>query len=302
LNECASFRHPGKLFVARYGRLTEASALDRYADFLRREAGVGDSPPIDTTTIMRCFGISPKRARFQGPSGLLLNPDRGVIFINSDDPLTRQRFSEAHELMEYLFAAQSRTKSWAARGLFSEKTKEDLCEEGAASLLMPLSTFSPYLHEWGVSLETGKRLAELFNVSLTAALVRTVRFGPGQHALILWRMAHKPREVKSLAAPGQIPLFKDYTPSPPPRRLRVDWGCTTEGGPYIPRNKSVEFDSSIYEAYEQGSTVIGIDNIDLVNFFGRCFCESMAVTINAEKRVLSVIHLPADEHSTFSRR
>ncbi len=296
------FQHPGKLFLSEYGRATEASAVDQYAEFLRQESGVSDTPPVDTGTIFRRFGISPRRVPLHGPSGLLLNPNSGIIFINSDDPFARQRFSEAHELMEYLFAAQSRDTRWAARGLFSEKKKEDLCEEGAASLLMPLSTFRPYLHEWGVSLETGKRLAELFNVSLTAALVRTVRFGPGHHALVLWRLTHKPKDEKALAPPGQIPLFENYTPSPPPRKLRVQWGCSSAGGPFIPQHKSVEFDTSIYRAYEQESSVQGMDNIDLVNFSGLCFCESMAVTINTEKRVLSVIHLPSDEHSKPIRR
>lgn len=293
-----SYQHPGKLFVAQYGSATVGSDVVRYAKFLRRESNLSDEPAIDLATIFHHFGITPRRVSLPGQAGLLLNPDTGIIFINEDDPITRQRFSEAHELMELLFAAQLRSTSWSARGLFSESGKERLCEEGAAELLMPLSTFRPYVNQWGVSFETGKRLAKLYSVSLTAALLRAVRFGPGQHALVLWRLAHKPKEERAMPHPNQLCFFEDYAPEPPPKKLRVQWGCSTEDEVFIPRHKSIEFDTSIYKAYEQGLTVRAVDWIDLETFCGHCFCESMAVTMDVERRVLSVIHLPEDEHST----
>jgi hypothetical protein len=292
-----NYQHPGRLFVARHGQVSEASDVVRYAEFLRRESGLGDEPPIDLAPILRRFGILPKRVSLPGQAGLLVNPDSGVIFISSDDPAARQRFSEAHELMELLFSTRSRTPSWSARSLFSDTAKEKLCEVGAAELLMPLSTFKSYVYQWGVSLETGQRLAKLYDVSLTASLLRTVRYGPGYHALVLWRMAHKPTEEQTIPHPGQLCLFKDYTPQSPPRKLRVWWGCSMEGGPYIPPHKSAEYDTSIYRVYELGTAVKDLDWIDLGSFCGRCFCESMAVNINGEKCVLSVVHMPEDEHS-----
>ena len=304
MDSSSDYLHPGKLFVVQYGQVTDGSGVIRYAEFLRRESSLSDEPPIDLTPIFRRFGISmPKRIPLPGQSGLLLNPDHGTIFISSDDPATRQRFSEAHELMELLFATQSPAPSWGSRGrsLFSDKTKEKLCEKGAAELLMPLSTFVPYVHQWGVSLETGQRLAELYGVSLTAALLRAVRFGPGQHALVLWKLARKPSEEKALPHPGQLSLFEDYTPQPPPQKPRVQWGCSTEGGPFIPRHKSVGLDTSIHRAYEQGSVTKDMDWIDLGTVCGHCFCESMAITVGAERHVLSVIHLPKDEHSASGR-
>ena len=292
-----SYQHPGKLFVAQNGLVTEGSDVVEYATFLRRESGLSDEPPIALAPIFHHFGITPRQVPLPGQAGLLLNPDSGIIFINEDDPATRQRFSEAHELMELLFAAQSRPTSWSARGLFSESGKERLCEEGAAELLMPLSTFRPHLNQWGMSLKTGKRLADLYRVSLTSVLLRAVRFGPGQHALVLWRLAHKPREERNMPHPNQLCLFENYTPHPPPQKLRVRWGCSTGDELFIPRHKSIEPDTSIYEAYEQGITVRTMDWIDLGIFDGQCFCESVAITIDAERYVLSVIHLPGDEHS-----
>jgi hypothetical protein len=305
MDDSDDYLNPGKLFVARYGQVTDDSGVVRYAEFLRSESGLGDEPPVDLASIFRRFGIPiPKRIPLSGQSGLLLNPDRGIIFISSDDPSTRQRFSEAHELMEILFAAQSSAPSWSSRGrsLFSDKAKEKLCEEGAAELLMPLSTFIPYVYQWGVSLETGQRLAELYEVSLTAALLRTVQFGRGQHALVLWRLARKPSEEKALPSPDQLSFFEDYLPQPPPQKLRVRWGCSTHGGPFIPPHKSVELDTSIYQTYELGSATQGVDWIDLGTFYGYCLCESMAITLDKERYVLSVIHLPDDEHSVSSHQ
>lgn len=305
MGSSSNYLHPGKLFVAQYGQVTDGSGVIRYAGFLRRESSLSDEPPVDLIPIFRRFGISiPKRIRLPGQSGLLMNPDHGIIFISNDDPTTRQRFSEAHELMELLFATQSPAPSWSSRGrsLFSDKTKENLCEEGAAELLMPLSTFVPYVHQWGISLKTGQRLAELYDVSLTAALLRAVRFGPGQHALVLWKLAWKPKEEKALPCPDQLPLFEDYAPQPPPKKLRVQWGCSTQDGPFIPSHKSVEFDTSIHQSYEQGSVTKGADWVDLGTFRGYCFCESMAITLDTERLVLSVIHLPKDEHSVSGRQ
>ncbi len=305
MDDSSDYLHPGELFVAQYGQVTDGSGVARYAEFLRREAGLSDEPPIDLVPIFRRFGIPmPRRISLSGQSGLLL-PDLGIIFINSDDPATRQRFSEAHELMELLFTVQSSAPSWSGqrRKLFSDKQKEKLCGKGAAELLVPLSTFRLYVNQWGVSLETGQRLAKLYNVSLSSALLRAVRFGPGQHALVLWKLAWKPSEEKALPHPDQLPLFKDYTPQPPPKKMRVQWGCSTQDGSFIPPDKSVELDTSIYRVYELGSTIKGIDWIDLgKTIYGYCFCESKAVTIGTERYVLSVIHLPEDEHSVSSRQ
>lgn len=293
------YEHPGRLFVTRHGRVTDGSGVIRYARFLRAEAGLSDEPPVDLRSILRRFGISSQRVPLKGPSGLVLNPDHGVIFITSDDPSTRQRFSEAHELMELLFAAQSKTRTWRGRGrnLFSDRAKERLCERGAAELLMPLSTFRPRVCEWGVSLETGKRLAGTYAVSLTAALLRAVQVGPGQHALVLWRLTWKPIEKRNMPHPGQMPLFKECSPQPPPKKLRARWASSSESAPFIPQHKSIDSDTSVYEVYETGSTIKRLEWIDLETVHGTCLCESMAITLDGERHVLSVIHLPKDEHS-----
>lgn len=295
----SDFEHPGKLFLSRYGRVTEGSDVVRYARFLRDEAGLDDQPPVDLLSILHRFGISSKRIPLKGPSGFLLNPDHGVIFISSDDASTRQRFTEAHELMELLFAAQSNARNWPGRGrsLFSHGAKERLCERGAAELLMPLSTVKPRVWKWGVSLDTGKRLAGMYDVSLTAALLRAVQVGPGHHALVLWRLGWKPIEQRNMPHPSQMSLFSECPAQPPPKKLRVRWASSSRGAPFIPPHKSIESDTSIHEVYETGVSLKRLDWIDLETVHGSCLCESMAITLGRERHVLSLIHLPRDEHS-----
>lgn len=300
MGESDDYLHPGKLFLAQHGRISDRSGVVEYAAFLREESGLSDAPPIDLDSIVRRFRPSLERAALGDRPGLLLDPDRGLILINSADPATRQRFSVAHELVELLFHAlseESRRRGGGGR-LFLDRIKERMCEEGAVELLMPLSTFGPYVAEWGVSMETGKRLAALYDVSLTAASVRSVRHGPGQHACVLWRLARKPREKRALHSDRQLALFKELTPQPPPKKLRVRWGWSTGDEVFIPKHKSVEFDTTIYECYESGTTTQGTDWIDLASVCGQCCCESMPVTLAGEAHVLSVIHLPDDEHST----
>jgi hypothetical protein len=295
------YSNPGEIFTALNGPLTDTADILRYTEFLRQESGVGDNPPIDLAGVFRRFGFPSRRrvSLLKGQAGFVWDADQGIIFINSDDPGTRQRFSEAHELMELLLLAQPKARTWDDPRLKLSMDKEELCESGAAELLMPLSTFQPLVHRWGISLEAGKDLARLYKVSLSAALKRAVYYGPGLHALVLWRLALKPADELALPDPRQLTLFADYTPEPPPKKLRVRWGCSTQGASFIPRHKSIENDNLIYRCYKEGATTSGQEHIDLGTVAGRCFCESMAVTVDTERHVLSVIHLPGDEHSAL---
>lgn len=303
MSSSCDYLHPGKLFTDEHGRVTNRAGVLRYAAFLRTEAGLDETPPVDLVAIFNHFGISSREVPLVGPAGLS-NPHAGFILINSNDPLRRQRFSKAHELIELLFAAQSPTSRWSSRGhtLFSSDTEEKLCEEGAAELLMPRSTFLSYVHRWGVSLESGKRLAELYKVSLYAAMIRAVRLGPGQHAFVRWKLSWKPSEKRSLPQDNQMSLFEDFKPQPPPKKLRVHQGYSTQDEFFIPTHKSVDSDTSIYRCYEQGKPTRGVDWIDLASVRGYCYCESMPVRfLDEETDVLSVIHLPDDEDSVSRR-
>lgn len=289
--------HPGRLFIERFGHIEEPESIKQYVAFLREEAGIGTEPPINLAAVFHRFGIPvPIRATLPGQQGLLINSDLGIILIEERDRETRQRFSEAHELVELLFAAiPTRSNAYARdAGIFKHASKERLCNEGAAELLMPAASYLPRLDQLGISFETGRTLAVGYEVSLSAALVRMVKIGPESHAVVLWVMKNKPTEIRNRVPDNQLALIDIPLERVAPPRLRVEWAFTGPGVPYIPRDKSIPEDSSIYAAWLGRSFTTGTDQLELGAIRGAFYCENLPIEADGECRVLSLLHLPGD--------
>jgi hypothetical protein len=296
-NGSAGYEHPGKSFISRNGPPESGDAVLEYARFLREESDLTDVPPIDLLPIYARFGIpEPRRADLPGQQGLLINPEAGLIIINESDISTRQRFTEAHELMELLFAAFKTGGGWAARqhGPFKRSTKESLCNRGAAELLMPLNSYLPRVSELGCSFATGRRLAEQYAVSTTAALVQMAKIGPGSHAIVVWSHRNKPSELSQHSGGRQLSLFGSQADSTPQPRLRVEWSIPSDGGPFIPRHKSVAVDSAPFRAWETGEDTEGQDYLALGQVLGHIFSENHPFESHNERMVISLLHLPND--------
>lgn len=278
------YQHPGQAFLARYGLLRGEADVFRYVDFLRQESQLGDGPPIALSRIYQHFGIpEPIRAPLAEQQGILVDSNTGIILIKEDDPLVRQRFTEGHELMELLFDAQEQ----ASRGSFlpnwNEQRKERLCDRGAADLLMPESSFVPRLNQSGLSLQTGRSLAALYQTSLLATLVRMVQYGRGSCVLVLWHYALKPSEVKQ-SRPTRVN---------PQKQLRVCWKVLTQDwmGGFIPKDKSIAPDSLISQAYTRGQPQQGVETIHFGWGALPCRVEAMPIRMGDRAYVLSLLHL-----------
>lgn len=292
-----AYRHPGRAFIERYGLPHTVEDVLRYADFLRTEAGVDDQPPVDLSLIFQRFGISSHRVPLVDQQGLLLDSQSGIILINQDDPIVRQRFTEAHELMEFLFEVQEETPGWSGpRRRFPGHLKEHLCEQGAAALVMPQASFVPLVRRLGISMETGSSLANLYQTSFLATLFQMVCLGPGAHALVIWRYALKPAQVERLPAPEQMSLFGSDFVTLPQEELRVWWATTTQAltTAFIPKHKSVPRDSLIFHAYETRLLQSGVEYVSLGQVQGHCLVEARPATIGDECCILSLLHLPND--------
>lgn len=273
--------------MSRYGLLHNDQGVFRYVDFLRQSAGLSDEPPVDLSLIYRHFGIpTPLRAPLSDQQGILVDSDAGVILIKEDDPLKRQRFTEGHELMELLFDAQERLIGWAgSRPYWNEQRKEQLCDQGAADLLMPQSSFVPRLHDLGISLSTGRTLANLYQTSLLATLVRMIQHGLGAHALVMWHCALKRREMDCRNEPDL-----------PQKKLRVWWRTRTRSwsSGFIPKNKSISHDSLISCAYTTGQPQNGAETLNLGRGLIHCQIEAMPMQLGDKYCVLSLLHLLND--------
>lgn len=287
------YEHPGELFLGQYNTIDSHQDVLQYAVFLRKEAGVGADPPIDLNKIYGRFEMpKPGRVALPRQQGLLLDAEKGLILVNSTDPYTRQRFSEAHELIELLFSVLpvSNSRLFNRVGNFKPGVKETLCNEGAAELLMPRESFRPAVAMNGISYQTAQSLAPRFQVSTAAALVHMTRLSPACHAVVLFRMKNKPSEVRAKVADEQMSIFGERTEALPVKKLRVEWSLRSAKMPYIPTHKSVSEDSLVYDAWVSGSCTSG-DEYGLLGISPRIYCENHPFQVDDEKQVLSLLCL-----------
>ena len=288
-----AYEHPGKRFLQGNGPVVDREGVLRYVEFLRQRAGLDGTPPIDLSRIYTSFGMSaPIRADMSIP-GVLANSALGIILINENDPAFRQRFTEAHELIELLFSEIPAfgTSEQGRIGPFKHETKEQLCDEGAAELLMPCASFDPLFSE-GLSFTVARKVAAQFNVSLTAALVTAVRRSKLSSAVVLWRRKHKPTEIRNAISEHQLGLFNDGTSQPTDtRKLRVEWSVRSSNCPYIPKHKSVPEDSSIYVAYATAEDITAVERLQLADSTHKVLVESHPFSRDGERFVLSLMRV-----------
>lgn len=290
--------HPGRIFVNQYGLVNGPEDVERYAAFLRSEAGVDGEPPVDLAAIRQGFGApTPKRVILGGQQGVLWDSEAGIILIEERDRPTRQRFSEAHELMEMLFAvmpARRDAQGWTA-GSFAYWTKERLCNAGAAELLMPAATFLPRVRQLGVSFDTARALAVEYDVSLAASLIRMATIGPGRHAVVLWRMKNKPSEIKSQVPESQPALIEMPLVRIAQQKLRVAWSFPRDEKLFIPKDKSVSDDTLVHVAWRDHCFTAGTEYLDLGTIHGAFYSENQPFETEEGWQVISLLHLPGDD-------
>lgn len=294
----SSRQHPGRVFIERYGLVQAEEHILQYADFLREEAGLDDTPPIDLDRIRRHFGLPrPIQAALTEQQGVLVDDEAGLILIKEDDPDARQRFTYAHELMELLFAACMPYPEWARlRPLFSGLRKEQLCNQGAAALIMPQPTFGTRVTAEKICLAAGSRLAKLYETSLLATLRHMVDCTSEPHALVLWRYALKPAQERKVST-EQMRMFDLGEDLMPAKELRVQWAVSNRASSahYIPRHKSVAEPSCIVRAYQSGAIEQATECLDLGGHFAHCEIEAKRVVIIEEPWVVTLLRfLPPD--------
>jgi hypothetical protein len=291
-----SFVHPGRLFIEQHGVVNSPSDIRAYAKFLRVQAGLDGDLPVSLEKIFAHFEIPPpQQVPLPDQQGLLLDGDLGIILLNSSDPRKRQRFTQAHELMELLFSVLPDRQEWEGSwftskpGGFKESAKESICNYGAANLLMPPELVIPFLETHGVNFHCTDLLIETFDVSFSAALVQLARLAKGRYAVVSWSMKHKPTEIKKIAETRLQPTLWGEVSSPP-QKLRVDWALGGDDMPKIPRHKSVEEDSCIYRAWQQNELTRGRDYFCLSGKDTAWYAsENKPFIVDDEVRVLSLI-------------
>jgi len=296
---------PGYCFIQQYERgLPEsqddlADCVTAYVEYLIRESGQQDRPPADLQAILGRFSLEAVEGSLKDSSldieGMNL-ASLGMIMVDSSDIHSRQRYTQAHELIENLVLALAGNEySSTLLSYIEGRKKERLCDWGAARLLMPLRWFHPVVQRLGIGTESAERIAMRFDTSRLATLRHMVTCYPRQCGVIVWKRAHKPSERQSRPAPNQRDLWGGESRGPE-RKLRVQWTAFgREAKRYqVPQHKSISDESLIAKALDEGELKTGRDRIDLVGLKGTFEIEAVPFSAGGEPRVVSLFHWPED--------
>jgi Zn-dependent peptidase ImmA (M78 family) len=132
-------------------------------------------PPFDLAALASLRGFKVKETTdLRSTQDACITP--GQILLNGNKPVVRRRYSLAHEIVHTLFPdyhAQLKDAGilWRAEGE-GEPLIEELCQVGAAELLMPFSVFSERANRGGPTLENVHGLTNVFGASFEAVARR----------------------------------------------------------------------------------------------------------------------------------
>jgi Zn-dependent peptidase ImmA (M78 family) len=208
-----------------------------------------DKPPFSPGEYARLQDIKVVNEDLNETSAVLLRFQDGyVIKVNQTHNMARQNFSCAHEIGHTLFSElkldnyipniEYRTFNPQAHAFARQRVRERLCDAAATELLMPESVFKRYLLDYGVSINSIERLADIFRVSIHTACWRVAEVSPEPCIAAFWK--HHP--------------ISKY------RSLRLDWcvgpGIQLLGGAhYTPVQTTVRYPSMLHKAYEYDNPV-----------------------------------------------
>lgn len=264
-----------------------------FASFLLDSVGVNQFP-VHLDQILEKQGITRQNGSLLGQRGMLLG---NAMIINGDDPISVQRFTVAHELMEtltvalraQLFARFSRTDK-----MRFEKDKENWCEQGAAWLLMPDQLFRPLVKARGISMESGRQIARICQASMTAVLRRMLETDLSPCFFALLHQNNKKHQVVP-SKTGQMPLWGEVEEWDPQAELRVwRWWASPHVNIRLIYNESFPRESLagwVYACGQNGNIHIQREVLDLEQIKGPHEIEATAVTINGERCVMVLGHL-----------
>ncbi len=224
--------------LAVHGGRDPRSVLARLCAELLTEAGA--SAPVDVEML-----ASFRRARVEvrdqrQPETIAWDGRNWVIRVRAADTVGRQRFSTAHAVVHTFFMEAEHELGARSSSAWSE-AEEDLCDAGAAELLLPRHEFVARCPP-RPTMDDIVELADEFEASAEATALRAVALSPVPAAMVVLEPTLKPKELKAMArAEASPPLPGMEPPPPPPKKLRVQKSFGT-GMPFIPKWKSVPDD------------------------------------------------------------
>ena len=162
-----------------------------------------------------------------------------AIRVRRADTDGRQRFSCAHGIIHtYFMEAGSGPQAGGNAHDSWSRQEEDLCDQGAAELLLPRAAFIAACPSHP-DMDDVLRLAEAFEASAEATALRIVTLSATPAAMIVLEPSLKPAELTRIArrqSEQTLPGFRLADPITPRLRVQKSLGHQLA---FIPRHKSI---------------------------------------------------------------
>lgn len=151
-------------------------------ELILKNLGITEPYEIDLEAIAWTFGIRIRYRPLEGCEALIAGyGDQGIIIVNDNSSPRRQRFSIAHELghWEYHRGRWLECQADEARQMGDRQSlAEREADKYAADMLMPHYLFKPIIrNNNNLTFDLIKRLADLFNTSITSTAIRIIEGG-----------------------------------------------------------------------------------------------------------------------------
>lgn len=252
-------------------RIHARRLLDQYRfQFGEPESGLN----VDVLASLRGIRRSADPPRHSEDAELSPDGSGGVTMrVNPDRPLTRQRFSVAHEISHTFFPDYT-TKTWCRTDArYRARSNPDdylemLCDIGAAELLFPEAAF---LQSCSATFNATDliNLAAEYSASREATLRRFAEVStiPLATVFFIWKL--KPTQRGRVGNAQQIHMFGLTAEEQlaDAIRLRIEYAIPSSAfqtaGYYLPKDKSVPNDGPIYQAAMTGQPVDAECHLDL---------------------------------------
>jgi Zn-dependent peptidase ImmA (M78 family) len=149
---------------------------------LLRELGIAEPEDIKIEAVAEYCNATIIYEPLKGSAARILGfGDRAFITVDSRSRRERQRFSAAHELGHWMLDRGRVASFVCTEQIFAAEWNSDNPERRAnryaTDLLLPEIMFAPRAKNLEITFETVRRLATIFQTSLTATAIRLVEFG-----------------------------------------------------------------------------------------------------------------------------
>jgi hypothetical protein len=212
-------------------------------------------PPYDPLQLASLLGIKHKTAEGLLTDEAQLTPlPNGQLLLEFNDSrsLGRRNFSVCHEIAHTFFPdcyEMVRRRSSAPARYDPDNELEQLCQVGAAELLMPEDDFRKDMEHVGLWLERITGLTTRYGASREAVFRRVMALTPHSAAIVFLSPHLSPSEKLDAQTPGLFPELAAAV-----KKMRVLYSVrSTSFSEYIPTDKSVPDGSCVYEAVHSGS-------------------------------------------------